>query len=153
MIVAPFPLIFEAITAVYGSFLGDSYATLDGDNRIVLKDGVGLVQVGDIGRTFNLVAFGGDIDAHKSYASSCRNTKVDKPAIPKSLWPSGRALIRDEFKHDITDMMRDYGYVETGGNGNLLVCRNHPLDQYKIIGVCIDESIANKNGRKTVTLR
>jgi hypothetical protein len=152
-IVAPFSLIFEAITAVEGSFLGDIYATLDKDNRIVLKDGVGLVQVGDVGRTFNLVAFGGDVDAHKYYASSCRNTKVDKPAIPKTPWPSGRALVREEFKHDITDIIRDYGYVETEGNGNLLVCRNNPLDQYKIIGVCIDEYIANKNGRKTVTLR
>jgi hypothetical protein len=152
-IVAPFPFIFEAITAVDGSFLGDTYATLDQDSRIVLKDGVGLVQVGDVGRSFNLVAFGGDVDAHKSYASCCRNTKVEKPAIPKSPWPCGRALIRAEFKHDITDMMRDYGYVKTGGNGNLLVCRNNPLDQYRIIGVCIDEHIANKNGSKAVTLR
>jgi hypothetical protein len=152
-IVAPFSLIFEAITAVDGSFLGDTYATLDQDSRIVLKDGVGLVQVGDVGRSFNLVAFGGDVDAHKSYASCCRNTKVEKPAIPKSPWPCGRALIRAEFKHDITDMMRDYGYVKTGGNGNLLVCRNNPLDQYRIIGVCIDEHIANKNGSKAVTLR
>jgi hypothetical protein len=152
-IVAPFPFIFEAITAVDGSFLGDTYATLDQDSRIVLKDGVGLVQVGDVGRSFNLVAFGGDVDAHKSYASCCRNTKVEKPAIPKAPWPCGRALIRAEFKHDMTDMMRDYGYVKTGGNGNLLVCRNNPLDQYRIIGVCIDEHIANKNGSKAVTLR
>jgi len=153
MIIAPFALIFEAITAVQGSFLGDTSVTLDEDNRIVLKDGMGLVQVGDVGRTFNLVAFGGDVNAHKSYASSCRSTKVDKPVIPKAPWPWGRALVRDEFTHDMTDMMRDYGYVETGGSGNLLICRNHALDQYKIIGVCIDEFIPNKSGRRAVNIR
>lgn len=152
-IIAPFSLIFEAITAVEGSFLGDTSATLDEDNRIVLKDGLGLVQVGDIGRTFNLVAFGGDVNSHKIYSSSCRSTKVDKPAIPRLPWPGGRALVPEEFSHDIMDMMREYGYVETGGSGNLLICRNHPMDQYKIIGVCIDEFIPIKKGRHTVTIR
>lgn len=152
-IVAPFSLIFEAITAVEGSFLGDTTASLDYDNRIVLKDGLGLVQIGDVGRTFNLVAFGGDVNSHKSYSSSCRSTKVDKLVIPKLPWPSGRALVREEFNHDITGMTRDYGYVETGGSGNLLICRNHPLDRYKIVGVCIDEFIQNKKGRSTVTIR
>jgi hypothetical protein len=111
------------------------------------------VQVGDVGRTFNLVAFGGDVNFHKSYSSGCRSTKVDKPVIPKLPWPMYRALVREEFVHDITDMLRDYGYVETGGSGNLLICRSHPLDQYKIIGVCIDEFIPNKKGRGTVTIR
>lgn len=152
-IVAPFSLIFEAITAVEGSFLGDTSATLDEDNRIVLKDGLGLVQVGDVGRTFNLVAFGGDVDSHKSYSSICRSTRVDRPVVPRLPWPRGRALVREEFTHGTTDMIRDYGYVETGGSGNLLICRNHPLDQYKIIGVCIDEFIHNKKGRGTVTIR
>jgi Heterokaryon incompatibility protein (HET) len=152
-IVAPFSLIFEAITAVEGSFLGDTSATLDEDNRIVLTDGLGLVQVGDVGRTFNLVAFGGDVNSHKSYSSRCRSTKVDKPVVPKLPWPRGRALVREEFTHNITHMIRDYGYVETGGSGNLLICRNHRLDQYKIIGVCIDGFIPNKKGRGTVTIR
>ena len=152
-IVAPFSLIFEAITAVAGSFLGDTFATLDENNRIVLKDGLGLVQVGDVGRAFNLVAFGGDADFHKSYSSSCRSTKVDKPVIPKLPWPSGRALVREEFTHSITDVMRDYGYVATGGSGNLLICRNNLIDQYKIVGVCIDEFIPNEKGERTVTIR
>jgi len=151
-IVAPFSLIFEAITAVEGSSLGGASATLDED-RIVLKDGLGLVQVGDVGRAFNLVASGGDVDSHKSYSHSCRSTKVHKPVVPKIPWPSGRALVREEFTHGITDSMRDYGYVETGGSGNLLICRNHPMGQYKIIGVCIDEFIENKRGRHTVTIR
>lgn len=146
-------LIFEAITAVEGSFLGIASATLDRDNRIVLKDGLGLVQVGDIGRTFSLVAFGGDIDSHRSYSSSCKRTKRDKPVYPKLPWPRGRALVREEFTHDLMDMTRDYGYVETGGSGNLLICRNHPLGQYKIIGVCIDEFISNKKGEGTVIIR
>jgi len=152
-IVAPFAFIFEAITAVAGSSLGDTTASLDEDNRIVLKDGLGLVQVGDVGKTFNLVAFGGDVNAHKSYSSSCRSAKVDRPAILKVPWPMGRALVRAEFTHDMTDMMRDYGYVETGGSGNLLICRNHVMDQYKIIGVCIDEVIPNKNGSHPVKIR
>jgi hypothetical protein len=152
-IVAPFSLIFEAITAVEGSSLGGASATLDDDSRIVLKDGLGLVQVGDVGRAFSLVATGGDVDFHKSYSYGCRSTKVDKPVVPKLPWPTGRALVRAEFTHGITDGMRDYGYVETGGSGNLLICRNQPLGQYKIIGVCIDESIETKKGRHTVTIR
>ncbi|KAH8803356.1 heterokaryon incompatibility protein-domain-containing protein [Xylogone sp. PMI_703] len=152
-ITAPFSLIFEAITAVDGSFLGEAAAFLDKDDRIILQDGLGLVQVGDVGRTFNLVAFGGNINAYKSYASSCRSTKKDKPVTPKLPWPSGRALVKEEFTHDFTDTMRDYGYVETGGCGNLLICRNHVISQYKIIGVCIDESIPNKKGEHTVTIR
>ncbi|CAM1505828.1 Fc.00g114650.m01.CDS01 [Cosmosporella sp. VM-42] len=153
VIVAPFSWIFEAITAVQDSFLGDIYATLDNDNRIVLKDGVGLVQVGDVGRAFNLVAFGGEVNSHKTYASNCRSTRLDKPIFPQVTWPTGRALVRAEFTHDIMDMMRDYSYVETGGSGNLLICRSHPMDQYKIIGVCIDEGIVCNKGRHTVSLR
>jgi hypothetical protein len=127
-IVTPFSLIFEAIIAVNRSFLGDTSATRDADNRIILKDGLGLVQVGDVGRAFNLVAFGGDINAHKSHSSSCRSMKVDKPVIPKVPWPSGRVLVREEFTHDFADMIKDYGYVETGDSGNLLIRRNHPVD-------------------------
>ncbi|KAE9366385.1 hypothetical protein N431DRAFT_562939 [Stipitochalara longipes BDJ] len=152
-ITAPFAFLFEAITAVEGSFLGDTTATLDEDNRIVLKDGLGLVQVGDVNRTFKMVAFGGDINAHKSYASSCRNTKPDKPVVPKLPWPKCRALVREEFTHDATDMLRDYGYFESSGSGNLLLCRKQPLDMYKIIGVCIDEFIPNKKGNHAVNIR
>ena len=152
-IVAPFSLMFEAITAVEGSFLGDTTAWLDQDSRIVLKDGLGLVQVGDVGRAFNLVAFGGDISSLKSHASSCRSTKVDKPVPCNLPWPIGRALVREEFTHSLTDVARDYGYVQTGGSGNLLICRNHPLDQYKIIGVCIDEYIPTKKTSNTVVIR
>jgi hypothetical protein len=151
-IVAPFSLIFEAITAMEGSSLGGASATLDED-RIVLKDGLGLVQVGDVGRAFNLVASGGNVDSYKSYSHSCRSVKLDKPVVPNLQWPRGRALVREEFTHGITASMRDYGYVETGGSGNLLICRNHPMGRYKIIGVCIDEFIENKRGRQTVTIR
>lgn len=152
-IIAPFALIFEAITAVQGSFLGDVSATLDADNRILLKDGLGLVQVGDIGRTFSLVAFGGDINSHKSHATRCRTTKIDKPVLPSLEWPVGRALVRDEFVHDMSSMMRDYGYIETGGSGNLLICRNYPLGPYKLVGVCVDEHIFNTKGRSSVRIR
>ncbi|KAI9762754.1 MAG: hypothetical protein M1840_001163 [Geoglossum simile] len=151
-IVAPFSLIFEAITAVEGSSLGEKFATLD-EERIILKDGLGLVQVGDVGRAFDLVAFGGDARFHKNYSDSCRSTRENKDVVPKLPWPRGRALLREEFTHGIMNLMRDYGYVETGGSGNLLVCRNQPVGKYKIIGVCIDESIENKKGRRGVTVR
>ena len=152
-ILAPFSLIFEWITAVHGSSLGGVSATFDADNRIILKDGLGLVQVGDIGKTFSLVAFGGNIHSHKSHASSCRTTKVDRPILLKQEWPVGRALVREEFVHGIPNMMRDYGYVETGGSGNLLICRNYPLGPYKLVGVCVDEDIYNTKGRRPVTIR
>ncbi|KUJ12814.1 uncharacterized protein LY89DRAFT_699440 [Mollisia scopiformis] len=133
--------IFEAITAVEGGSLGNREAMALEDDRIVMRDGLGLVQVDDVGRAFNLAAFGGDIDAYKSYASGCRSTKLHK------------ALVREELTHSITDLMRNYGYVETGGSGNLLICRTSPVGQYKIIGVCIDVSIESKKGNHTVTIR
>jgi hypothetical protein len=43
--------------------------------------------------------------------------------------------------------------VDTGGeSGNLLICRNNALSQYKIIGVCIDDVIGNKNGENRVKI-
>lgn len=111
-IIAPFSFIFEAITAVEGSSLGDRKAVALEDDRIVLRDGLGLVKVGDVGKSFNLVAFGGDIDAHKSFAKSCRSTRLHRGVVHKVSWPKGRALVREEFTHGISDSMRDYGYVE-----------------------------------------
>lgn len=63
--------------------------------------------------------------------------------------------------------MRDYGYVDftnraagdfeegedVRGSGNLLICRNNPLGQYKIVGVCIDNWIDNKGGENNVSIR
>lgn len=105
----PVLVVFEAITAIEGSSLGDTSAELDSDDRIVVKDGLMLVQVGDVGKMFNLVAFGGDAIFHKSHASVCKSTKVDKPVNLQLAWPSGRALVKEEFAHGITDTMRDYG--------------------------------------------
>ncbi|KAM5344910.1 hypothetical protein ACJ41O_010772 [Fusarium nematophilum] len=152
-IVAPFALIFEAITAVEGSSLGGTAASWDDDDRIVLQDGLGLVQVGDVGRAFDLVAFSGDVQAHKLYSASCRKKKETETVSHEVYLPRGRALVREEFTHDVTDMMRDYGYVHTGGSGNLLLCRKHVADPYKIVGVCIDEFIPNKKGEGLVTIR
>ncbi|GAB1215234.1 hypothetical protein ATERTT37_004420 [Aspergillus terreus] len=165
-IVAPFYFILEAIIAVQGSFLGKISVGLDKDNRIILQDGVGLIQPGDVGRGFHIVAFEGDVHAHRDYASSCRSTKKDEEvkSKPKS-WPRGRAIVRDDFTHAATDMTKDYGYiqtggyvqedgyVQTGGSGNLLICRNHPAGDYRIVGVCIDNFIANKKGEKKVVIR
>ncbi|KAI9778504.1 MAG: hypothetical protein M1839_008034 [Geoglossum umbratile] len=152
-IIAPFSWIFEAITAVSGSSLGETTVTQSKDDRIELKDGLGLVQVGNVGKAYDLVAFGGDVDSHKSYAHTCRTTKADKPAIPKVPWPRGRALVGEEFSHSFTDKLRNYGYVPTGGSGNLLIYRSHPVDDYKIIGVCIDDYLPNKKGSQTVTIK
>ena len=152
-LVAPFSLIFEAISAVEGSSLGGMSASLDKDNRIVLRDGLGLVQVGDVGKTFSLVAFGGDMNSYKSYSTSCRSKKYHEAIYSERPWPCGRALVREDFMHDMMDSMRDYGYVDTEGSGNLLICRKHPMDPYKIIGVCIDPVIANKKGMSSVTIR
>ncbi|CZT13120.1 uncharacterized protein RAG0_16705 [Rhynchosporium agropyri] len=138
VIIAPFSLIFEAITAVSGCSLGGTSATLEQD-RIVLRDGLGLVQVGDIGKAFSLVAYGGNTDSHRLYANSCRSTRIHRSVVPKLWWPTGRALVREEFTHGITDSLRDYDYVQTGGSGNLLICQNRPLGHYKIIEVCVDE--------------
>jgi Heterokaryon incompatibility protein (HET) len=151
-IVAPFSLIFEAITAVAGCSLGDTTAAVDTD-RIVLHDGLGLVQVGDVGKAFSLVAFGGDDDAHRAYSHSCRSTRQGRGVVAKRPWPRGRALVKEEFRHGFWDGLRDYGFVPTGGSGNLLICRNHPMGKYKIIGVCIDEQIDNKKGERSVTIR
>jgi hypothetical protein len=145
-ITAPFSLIFEAITAVENSSLGGTTGVQDNDGRIHLNDGLGLVQIGDLGRTFNLVAFGGDDDYHKSYAKSCRKTRKGKFVNPTKSHPTGRALIRSDYTHDMTDMLRDYGYVPTGA-GNLLICQEYPLGSYKIRGVCIDNYIPQKKQR------
>ncbi|KAI0402455.1 hypothetical protein F4802DRAFT_575799 [Xylaria palmicola] len=146
-IVAPFSLVFEALMAVEGSSLGGTDGKGDKDGRIVVKDGLGLVQIGDLGKTFNLVAFGGDLDFHRSNAALCRKTKKGRAIVPTKACPMGRALIRSDFTHDMTDVLRNYGYVQTGV-GNLLICRDHPLGNYKIRGVCIDNYIATKNGQQ-----
>ncbi|KAK3987245.1 heterokaryon incompatibility protein-domain-containing protein [Cladorrhinum sp. PSN332] len=155
-ITGPFSLMLGALTSVHGSFLGDVAARLDKDNRIELSDGLGLVQVGDVGKDFKVVAFGGDPGAHLSHAVACRKTREGKPVFhsPPMLWPTGRALVNIDFYHGVRDSMtRDYGYVNTGGSGNLLICRNNPLGDYGIIGVCIDDKIVNKKGERAVTIQ
>ncbi|KAI3321462.1 heterokaryon incompatibility protein-domain-containing protein [Xylariaceae sp. AK1471] len=142
-IIAPFSLIFEALTAVEGSSLGGTTGQQDKDGRIHLNDGLGLVQIGDLGRTFNLVALGGDANFHRSYASSCRKIPKGKEVIPMNSHPTGRALIKADYTHGIMNMLRKYGYVHTGA-GNLLICREHPLGKYKIRGVCVDNYIPTK---------
>ncbi|RDW81559.1 uncharacterized protein DSM5745_05116 [Aspergillus mulundensis] len=166
-IVAPFYFVVEGLIAVQGGFLGKISVGLDRDNRIILQDGVGLIQPGDVGKGFHIVAFEGDVHAHRDYASSCRSTKKDKAVVVSQpeAWPRGRAIVRDDFSHAAPDVMRDYGYiqtggyvqedgfVQTGGSGNLLICRNHPVGDYRIVGVCIDNFMANKKGEKKVVIR
>lgn len=143
VITAPFSLIFEALMAVQGSSLGQTDEVEDDDGRIVMKDGLGLVQIGDLGRTFNVVAFGGDLDFHKRRATLYRKKSFKVPILETRVAPIGRALIRSDFTHSVKHMMRDYAYVPTEV-GNLLICRDHPLGNYRIRGVCIDDEIASK---------
>ncbi|KAK4466383.1 heterokaryon incompatibility protein-domain-containing protein [Cladorrhinum samala] len=145
-IVGPYSLIVSALTAVHGCSLGNVTAEIDPEtNRIELSDGLGLIQVGDVGKTFNLVAFGGDVAAHARWARRCRRTRDGKFVNGSGIsWPTGRALVKEEFTHGIGDVTRNYGYVETGGSGNLLIMRSNPLGDYKILGVCIDDKIASK---------
>jgi hypothetical protein len=140
--IAPFAFIFYGLTSVRDCSLGQETARRDGDDRIILQDGLGLVQIGDVGKTFNLIAFDGNIGAYKSYASLCRKKWLKSKDIP--VWPSGRALVSEGFSHSLLSLARNYGFVETGGSGNLLICRKHPLAPYRIIGACIDEEIQPK---------
>ncbi|EWG38298.1 hypothetical protein FVEG_01555 [Fusarium verticillioides 7600] len=151
-IVAPFALIFEALTAVEGTSLGQTAAKGDLDDRIILQDGLGLVQIGDVGKAFDVVAFSGDTQAHKLYAASCRKNKENKKIVHEVPLPSGRVLVREDFTHAALDIMKDYGYVRTGGSGNLLLSRKHRLDPYKVVGVCIDEYIPYKNENQPVKI-
>ncbi|QYS99450.1 HET domain-containing protein [Trichoderma simmonsii] len=125
---APFSFVFEGLTAVKGSPLGTTSFTRDDAGRIIIRDGLGLVNPGGVGKKWldnsdnnnvlRLVAFGGNIDTHKWHASQCRSLKESKPLPrpkPEKPWPTGRALVRDSFSHFATDgMLRDYGYAETG---------------------------------------
>lgn len=147
---APFCMVLEGITAVQGSFLGRASASLDPSGRIALSDGLGLVQVGDAGQAFRLVAFAGDVRAHRWYAARCRNTKFGEIANAKLQWPTGRVLVPQDFRHGMTAILRNYGYVKTGGSGNLLIFRNHPLAYYKVAGVCIDDNIPSKKSQQVL---
>ncbi|KAM3077631.1 hypothetical protein ACMFMG_006961 [Clarireedia jacksonii] len=149
----PFSLIMEGITAVQGSSLGEEAFKTDSAKRIHLHDGLGLVQLGDVSadpKVYNLICFGGKDSAYKNHADICRKTKDGKPIEDKVLWPSSRALVKEEFNHSI---MRDYGYVDTGGSGGLLICRNHIADDYKIIGVCIDGDMKHKKDKHFITIK
>lgn len=74
-ITALFNLIFEALAAIAHSSLRDASARCDQDDKITLNDGLGLVKIRDPGKIFNLLAFGGDRDFHRSYAKLCRRAK------------------------------------------------------------------------------
>lgn len=143
-ITAPFSLIFEALTSVNGSSLGEASAKVDEEDRIILSDGLGLVQIGDLGKTYNVVAFGGDMRFHYTWADACRKNRRPIAPLDHTAPPRGRALIKSDFKHSLLHMLRKYGYVTTRG-GNLLIYRDHPLASYRIIGVCIDGEIQRKH--------
>ncbi|KAI0803780.1 heterokaryon incompatibility protein-domain-containing protein [Xylaria sp. FL0064] len=148
-ITAPFSFIFEALTAVEGCSLRETDPTIDEDDideedRITWGDGLGLVQIGGLEKTYNLVSFGGDLKFHETWASACRARKINVPKnLAQSSAPTGRALIKSDFTHNILHMLRNYGYVVTRG-GNLLIYQDHPLAKYKITGVCIDRTFQRK---------
>jgi len=143
-ITAPFSLIFEALTSVQNSRLGTTCARVVEDDRIILSDGLGLVQMGDLGKTYNVMAFGGDMSFYNRWAKACRKAESPLAPIAKPEPPRGRALIRSDFTHSMLRVLRKYGYVKTD-SGNLLIYRNHPLARYNIVGVCIDGKIQRKH--------
>jgi hypothetical protein len=152
-IVAPFSLIFDAITAVAGSSLGGTSATLEETTgRIILCDGLGLVQVGDIDRLFSLVAFHGDVNSHPTHAKECRRVKLNESVNHNHLWPRSRALLR-QGAHDLSGLIRDYGYVDTKGSGQLLIFKKNFDRQYKIIGACVDGYMTTMGRERDVAIR
>ncbi|KAK0745833.1 heterokaryon incompatibility protein-domain-containing protein [Schizothecium vesticola] len=155
VIEAPYAMMMEAILAVDGTSLGEVAVRSGDDDRIILQDGLGLVQVGEVDQAFQLINFGGDNNAHRVYAAGCRKTKKLKKVIPKPShqWPRGRAIVRDDFKHSSVDILKDYGFVATGGSGNLLICRSNPVEDYRIVGVCIDENMESRIESKSVAIR
>jgi hypothetical protein len=64
--------------------------------RIILSDGLGLVQVGDSDKLFSLVAFEGNVDSYSDHAKDCRTTKLNKRVDHKRNWPKSRALLRQD---------------------------------------------------------
>ncbi|KAI1812182.1 hypothetical protein GGS20DRAFT_559009 [Poronia punctata] len=145
-LVAPYSLIFEAIMAIQGTSLGAVVEKEDGDGRVALKDGLGLVQIGDLGRRFDLVAFGGNADFPKRYAISCRRTLPGKMVTTIAGCPTKRALVSSESTSDMSGLLRSYGYVDTGA-GNLLISRDHALGVYKTSGIYIDSHKPKKKER------
>ncbi|KAK3358152.1 hypothetical protein B0T25DRAFT_605664 [Lasiosphaeria hispida] len=139
VVTAPYSMLFEAITAVQGSSLGATSASLDGDGRITLTDGLGLIQVEDLdeGREqkFRLIAFEGEADAHRKHARRCMSTPSGMPVDKNLQWPKGRVLVDGGFNHGpMATLLGGYGYVRTGGAGNLLLCRSNPLHYYRLMG-------------------
>jgi hypothetical protein len=140
VIVAPFALMFTAITAVKGSSLGGDAAFVEMETgRITLSNGLGLVQVGDISMPLHLVAFEGNVKAYSSYAKDCRTTKLDRRVSGDQHWPKSRALLRQDVYDDLKrrsiqrpELLRTYSCVKTSGSGSL-------LDSYRIVGACIDD--------------
>jgi hypothetical protein len=120
-IVAPFSWIFVSIGVIEGTHIRDMSASVDPDDRIIMTDGIRQLQIHDVGDVLDLICFKGDVDSYKDQAASCRNTKSGRAVVSKLQWPKGRALVREEFSHDgIKDRIKDYGYLHTGGSGNLL---------------------------------
>ena len=158
---APFCVLLEALGAVSGSCIGEKSQTTGSDDRITLTDGLGLVLVEDVEnqateQRFRLVSFEGSAFAYDFHAALCRFTRrgrqVDDARV-RWLWPRGRALVDSGFRHGLIHMLRGYGYVNARGAGTLLLCRSHPLDYYRVMGICIDEGISNwRKVRSFVTI-
>lgn len=148
VIVAPFALMFTAITAVEGSSLGGASASMELETgRITLSDGLGLVQVGDLSMPLHLAAFEGNVKAYSAHAKDCRTTKLDRSVSRDQPWPRSRALLRADVYEDVQrwsilqrpELLRTYGCVKTEGSGSLLLSRANLLDSYRIVGACIDD--------------
>jgi hypothetical protein len=142
-IVAPHPLIFNAIVAMNERLPPDTHAAQNSENLFALN-GSELGQF-DRERRFTLLAFGGDYKSYLTFAARCRNSKEFKPAHVDLVWPTQRALIigsvRLARQHDPFKVYHTYRVVRIKSSRDLVamdVSRFKGLPEYKIIGIGID---------------
>lgn len=87
------------------------------------------------------MAFGGDVKFFEEEAAHYRKERIRGPVMLESKMPTARALVRGGFTHERKEFMKAYGVVNTGGCGNLLLCRKKPGDSYNVVRVCIEDAI------------
>lgn len=148
---APYSWGLEAISSIKGSSLGAVKMVVDKDGRIERKGGIRLLpSAGNVGESFDLVAFGGDVKFYERQAARCRKESQKRPENVERRMPTARVLMRAGFTYEKRDFLRQYGFVDTGGCGNLLLCRKKPGDSDQVVGVCIDDEMLTRREKHTV---
>lgn len=150
----PYSWVFEAVTSIKERSLGEIKMVVDRDGRMERQDGIGLLpSVGNVGESFDMVAFGGDVKFYEREAAPCRKEKEGGLVRHEGRVPTARALVRGGFTHEEKDLSKEYGVVDTDGCRNLLLCKKKSEGYYKIMGVWIDDEMATKKEKHTATIR